>query len=226
MNRTNWGIAGILLASSAAFAQTAIHEIRAELSAPFGTAQGRLIAAGDQLLFIDEQQPSGSFVIPRSNLQGITSDGNILTVQTRQPVRDRSGERTRLTFRIPNESDIRNAVSWYGSAGGTSARQGGGSAPSGDVKTFEARHDKRFGGSSGRLVVSANEIAYEALDDANDSRRWQYRDIKEIRLKGPYKLEIRPFAGDRYTLELQGQGMGTEDYKQLADRVAQARAVR
>ena len=77
--------------------------------------------------------------------------------------------------------------------------------------------------SRGRLMVTADMVAYESIDNVQSSRRWQFKDIKEIKLKNPYEIEIEPFVGDRYTLKLEGKGMDSGDFKTIVDRITAAR---
>ncbi len=58
------------------------------------------------------------------------------------------------------------------------------------------------------------------------SRRWQLKDIKEIKLKNPYEIEIDPFIGGKYTLRLDGKGMDNSEFKTIVDRVTAARVAR
>ncbi len=40
-----------------AFCQVGIHVYPAELSVPFGTAAGKLVAVGDMMVFVDDEKP-------------------------------------------------------------------------------------------------------------------------------------------------------------------------
>ncbi|HEX4945132.1 MAG TPA: hypothetical protein VFZ34_00530, partial [Blastocatellia bacterium] len=94
-------------------------------------------------------------------------------------------------------------------------------------KVYQARQ-KRFplGSTDGKLVISDNEIAFESLNDIKRSQRWSYQDIKEIKQESTYLIEIVPFRGDKYKLELQGEGMSSAQFKALTDRIAAARTTK
>ena len=61
------------------------------------------------------------------------------------------------------------------------------------------------------------------MSQVDDSRQWNFSDIKEVKHEGPYKLTIVPFTGDKYTFSLAGQGMSSDDYQTLVERVTAAR---
>src|SRR5215204_648008 len=95
----------LLFGSSVLGAQTKVEVKKAELSVPFGTVNGTAVLVGDYMVFIDEQQVQSSFAIARSEIQKITSEGRGVNIETRQPIRDRSGERTQFTVRL-SEGDL------------------------------------------------------------------------------------------------------------------------
>src|SRR5690348_3274890 len=62
-----------------------------QLAVPFGTVDGQLVISGQNLMFIDGQQPSGSFVVPRNNVRNVTAQAGDLTFDLMNPVQDRGG---------------------------------------------------------------------------------------------------------------------------------------
>jgi hypothetical protein len=209
-----------------ATAQPQVQEFRAELSAGFSSVQGRVILAGDRLIFIDETQPETSFYTDRADVQDISAaqDGGV-TIQLARAIRDRGGERTRLTLRFPSQEQLALLRNWMERSPPASRSRTADAANVNEL-TYSAKHDKFMGGSSGRLILKPDRILYEALDDAKDSREWLLADIREIKLSNPYELRITPFAGDSYKLTLQGKGMAPEHFSRLQDGVAMARSRR
>ena len=55
--------------ASLLFAQTTAQVQKADLAIPFGTVSGKIIMAGDHLVFIDEERPGQSFVVARSEVE-------------------------------------------------------------------------------------------------------------------------------------------------------------
>ena len=86
--------------ASLLFAQTTAQIQKAELAIPFGTVSGKIIMAGDHLVFIDEERPGQSFVVARSEVEELAIQDGTASLELRRPVQDRSGERSRLSFRL------------------------------------------------------------------------------------------------------------------------------
>jgi hypothetical protein len=225
----------LLCAGSVLLAQTPVQVQKVELSIPFGTVSGRLITVGDYLIFLDEDRPDASWAVTRNQIQNVAADSDMITVDTRQPVRDRSGERSRMVFRV-REGDTAPLTRWFNMAPTTTGDESrlNQTATPGPTTTdnqagqliYEAEHDHFIGSCHGRLLIAQTVVAYESVDKIEDSRQWQLKDIKEIRQKNPYELEIIPFRGDKYNLKLLGKGMDTGTYKALVDRITAARVSR
>ena len=209
-------------------AQPPVKEMRAELAAGFDPIKGRLITAGDTIIFMDDAQPQFSFFAVRSQVEQVSvGQGQSVSVQFKQPIRDRDGERIRVELRMATE-DREILKEWFERENSSEAAA---AAPYSSQKTdsfptYSVRRDKLIGGDDGRLIVKQDRLAFEAgRPDA--SREWLFSDIRELKQTGPYRLEIRPFSGEKYTFELQGGGgMATEDYRRIADNIARAKARR
>jgi hypothetical protein len=205
-----------------------------ELAVPFGTVPGKLLLLGNHMVFLDEQQPETSIVVPKGVIERVTADGAAIAVQTKEPVRARSGELRVLNFRLSTGGDPAVVTNWFGSGAGKSAQAAPGSpAPAAAVvtaatetATYQARHDHRIGSCKGRLLFTADQVSYESVDSVSHSRRWEYRSIKETSLPNPYELELKPFSGGTYKFFLDGSGMDPAAYKILVDRVVAARTKR
>ena len=220
-NKMLWLAVALFCVSSTALAQTNVEVKKVELSVPFGTVYGKVALVGDFLVFVDDEQTATSFAIARNQIQNISSDGGMVTIETKQPVRDRSGERSRFSLRLV-EGDLVTLINWSQLTPGAGTTSG-----NGEQLSFPAQHTQRFGRNSrGRLIVTNELIAYESTDRVDSSRRWQLRDIKEIKLKNPYEVEINPFIGGKYTLRLSGKGMDNSEFKTIVDRVTAARVAR
>ena len=249
LKRITLSVALCALSGVIGFAQTPVKVQKAELSINFGIAKGELISAGDLLVFVDQEMADGSFSIEKSNIAGWTEADGVITVSTTKPVKDRSGERNRFAFRLVEGSSAAFA-SWYReapkgmmaasaattatdataaapitkSAEAAAATAAGVTKPEFKEKSFPAKQ-KRFpvGSSEGRLLIQEKQMAFEANGDTKRSRIWELKDIKALKQTGPYYLEIEPFIGDTYKVELLGEGMTPSEFKALQDRVANAR---
>lgn len=221
-------------------AQAPVKVQRAELSIPFGVVKGKLIAAGDLMVFVDEENTDASFTIEKASIKGWNEQEGVITIDTSKPIKDRSGERNRLAFRLVDGNGAALAAWYKNSASGMSTAMTSGeskaagvtaptpaSADMSGTKVYQATQ-KRFpvGSTDGKLLISETEIAFESLNDIKRSQRWSYRDIKEIKQVSTYIIEIAPFRGDKYKLELQGEGMSSSQFKTLTDRIASSRVAK
>ena len=203
-----------------------------QLAVPFGEVDGQLVINGSYLMFVDSQQPAASFVIPRDQVSNLTAAGASMTLDLVRPVQDRGGATNRLVFRLTYPETGQAYTQWFHQTGGSStgeANRTPESAPPASAPgtlSFQVKHNHRIGSDMGSLVISPNQIAYESVTSVNDSRQWNYSDIKEIHQDGPYKLKIVPFSGDDYNFELLGQSLPPDQYHTIVDRVAKARLSR
>lgn len=214
--------AGMLLTAGMALGQSV--EVRqAELAVPFGTAAGKVVLVADRIVFVDEERLDASFAIARGDIKSFEEDGGTLTVTTRTPVRDRTGERSVVRLRVADATPL---MRWYRTAGtGTMAASPAPAtrAADTDANSFQARHDHRIGNCMGRLIITDDKLIFESIDNISDSRQWVYADIKEIEQDGPYKLQIEPFVGNTYNLELIGKGLDSRQYRMLVEKITTAR---
>ena len=210
------------------FAQTPVsnRSVAVEHAVPFGTVPGKLLVLDNYLVFFDEQQPESSFVMAKAAVEGVTAEGATISVRMRESLRNRTGEVRNLSFRVLPGGDPAPVAAWFGS--GSSGPSVAAMSKPGAVEsgTYQATHDHRIGRCTGRLIVGPEFLSYESIDDVNHSRRWEYKSIKETKHPNPYSIEIKPFEGSNYELKLEGSGMDPAAFKQLVDRITNARTRR
>jgi len=205
-------------------AQSVTHAQKAQLAIPFGQVEGNLLTTGEVLLFVDSEQPAGSFAARRGEIESVALENDILTLATKEPFRDRSGSRNRFVFKLADPAAGDGLVAWFkaGPADGAQAAD----AKAGDEKTwaYNAKHTHfPFGECSGKLVFSKNRFSYESVENAGHSRQWNVRDLKEIKRDNPYEIDVRPFDGNDYKFKLMQKGMSSDEYRTLVDFVTAAR---
>lgn len=210
-----------LLASPAA-AQSALQVHDAELAVPFGSAKGLLVLAGDQIVFISPDNPDMSLTIGRAEVKSADRTGEVVTISTHGTLRDKSGARSTFRFRLAEPAGL---MGWYekAPAAPSAAAAPPAAAPQDALASYQVKHDHRIGSCQGRLILMPDRLAFESIDDINDSRQWMLEDIKEVKQNGIYKLKVEPFLGDTFNFELVGKGMDSGEFRRLVDRIAQAR---
>jgi hypothetical protein len=228
------GVAALVLTAliaPSAFAQSPVKVQKAELAVPFGVAKGRLVTAGEMLIFIDEEMQDASFVVEKASVKNITEQDGVITIETARPIKDRSGERSRLSIRLL-EGNGAMLTAWQkdaamsgltNGAAKTDAAAGSSTMDKAGTRVIQARQKRfPFGSTDGRLVITDKMVAFES-GDLKRSRQWEYKDIREIKQQSPYLLEVIPYRGDSYNLELQGESLTSSDFRVLQDRVAASR---
>jgi hypothetical protein len=204
-------------------AQTTRQAYPVEMALPFGVSAGKLVPNNEYLIFIDDQEPEASFVISRSNVQSIEEQGGLLSIQVHQAVRDRSGERTRLSFRTQT-SGVGSALNAWSRMASPAMSGSSGAERQAQGMSYQAEHNHRLGGCNGQLMITDDRIIFESITDLDHSRQWAMKDVRELRRHSPYRLEIKPFTGGDYTIRLLGNGMDNEDYNRLVRSITAARA--
>ena len=200
-----------------------------QLAVPFGTVNGQLVISGQNLMFINGQDPSGSFVVPRGDIRNASVQNGDLTFDLTRPVRDPGGSTSRLVFRAANPDGAQQFTRWFhetqpatGEANRVTEPPAGANAQQ-PLMSFQVKHDHFIGSDSGRLMVTPTQVVYESVTNVDNSRQWNLSDIKEVHRDGPYKLKLVPFSGDDYSFELMGQGMTSDQYQMLVERITSAR---
>ncbi|MCC6291568.1 MAG: hypothetical protein IT164_02870 [Bryobacterales bacterium] len=217
------------LSATVLCAQSNVRVFSAELSAPFGAVPGKVVVHDAMLTFVDSEKPESSFTVDKANVQSITRVNDSLVVQLKKAVKDRVGESNRLSLRlsVPSESTV--VEQWLEKGVATAAPAAAAAddaATGGERWSYPARRSKRIGGTDGTLIITPGRVIFESLDKVEDTRRWEMQEIKELKRKNPYQLEIIPFRGEKYSLKLSGSGMETQQYRELVDRITKARSAR
>lgn len=90
--------------------------------------------------------------------------------------------------------------------------------------TIQAQHNHRLRGSCvGQLTILEDRVSFESVGDVDHSRQWFFADIREVKQDGIYKIEVTPFLGNNYDLELSGRGLNSQEFGNLVDSIAAAR---
>ena len=215
-------VLSILACAAAAFAQEAVQAVDAERSVPFGVAVGQLVQTGDQLLFVDQDDPAKTFAISRSNVADTRMVDGVLTVQTREAV---VGSTTH-TFRVSDVMSI--DVDGWARSGPSPAMTATSESRPEDVDSFrlelDVEEERSFAGDeTGKLLITHDEVRYTSVTDAERSFTWEYQDIKEFIRKNQNKVKIKAFTGKDYTFTLVGEGITSGQYREIVDRLAKAR---
>lgn len=197
---------------------------RATLWSPNGTAQGKLVIRGDQMTFIDDNNPDMSFIVPKSDVRAARWEGGRLTVNVAHPYTSSLGaDREDVIFVMPDQTSAGSVISWVGVpvAGFTGEADRVVVAPS-NLQITDVRFDVNNGDQKGKLMLQNDELVFESLSDAKHSRHWKYTDVRELSKNGK-EIKIQPYHGDKYEFQFHNKAMLETAYNLLSDKVVAAR---
>ena len=218
-----------VLASGSALAQGELNVYRGSLVAAQAVT-GRVAVLPDSIVFIDDEKPEASFFATRAMISAITPDAESVTIQLNKEVKDRAGSTTRIIIRLTAASEATAIQRWYAAAPAAAAKGGkpgmAAASTTPATLTFRAQKKKMLRGKTdGKLIIDDARIIFESTDVASDSRRWELKEIKELKNKNPYELEIKPFRGETYELQLT-DAMDQAQFREIVDRVTKSRTER
>ncbi|MDZ7640115.1 MAG: hypothetical protein U5J83_18000 [Bryobacterales bacterium] len=121
-------VAALLLVIPAP-ANTDVVMFPAELSVSFEAVQGRVVLAGDQVLFWSDSATYPSFYFHKAIVGRSGIANNVLTVETQEPIRIQDGSRSRFDFRMTGTADASSIERWFAQPAGVMA------GPSGSTST-------------------------------------------------------------------------------------------
>jgi hypothetical protein len=103
------------------------------------------------------------------------------------------------------------------------------SLPVGEVRHVITREsedvffDVRYDDDYGKLIVTEEGIHFEDVSDVDESRSWNYSQIKGLERKGDDEIEVKPHSGDSFKFRVESPGMVDTVYRTLADRLVASR---
>jgi len=221
-----------LILFSAAFccnkaqAQTTLNVCHAQVFFADTNAVGKVVTSGNALVFIDDQpisgwlspQPVGTsegFSIDKSNVTDVNLQPGTISIYTRRMVRYRTKAEKHITFRFISGNC--NAIAeWLKARSPKSPSVPGKKQIPPLIFPAKLRRSMRPD-ISGDLIIAENMITFG--NRRGSTYRWDFRDIKDIRLISPRVLEIAPFAGSKFTFDLLGRSIYPQEFGALRARI-------
>ncbi|PYV86488.1 MAG: hypothetical protein DMG05_19525 [Acidobacteria bacterium] len=180
MKKSLFTIVLLLGTTSLLRAQTTASMQQADLAIPFGTVSGKIIVAGEHLVFVDEEKPELSFVIAKNEVENFSIQDRTASLELSRPIQDRSGERSRLNFRLAN-GDTTALKRWFGAAA---------MAPVAAAPSLSVRNKWQSSPAKQRLIaVPTDTIVQLKLNQGLSSRTAQRGDIFTARVTAPVVVD-------------------------------------
>jgi hypothetical protein len=201
---------------------------RATLWGPNGTVPGKLVIRGDQMSFIDDNNPDMSFIIPKTDVRAARWEGGRLTIDLAHPYASSIGaNRSDLVFVMPDQTSAGSVITWMGvpvsgySAGAESEANRTATPPS-TLNITDVRFDVKNGDQRGKLMLQPDQLVFESLTDARHSRSWKYSDIREL-THNDHEIKVKGRHGDDYEFQIKNRAMLDTAYNLISDKVIAAR---
>jgi hypothetical protein len=197
---------------------------RAKLWGPNGSADGKLVIRGDQMTFIDDNNPDASFIIPKTDVRRATWAGGRLTIGLARPYASSlGGNQSDLVLVMPDQTSAGGVINWIGvPVEGFAGEADRSAMPPNSLQVTDVRFDVKNGDQRGKLMLQGGELVFESLTDAKHSRHWKYSDIRSLEKDGD-KLEVKPFHGDKYEFKFHNKAMLDTAYNLISDEVVVGR---
>lgn len=198
---------------------------KATVWGPGGNAQGKLVIRGEQLTFVDDNNPDMSFIIPKRDVRSAKWEGGKLSIALANPYSSSVGNgRSDLVFLMPDQTSAGSVINWVGVpvAGFTGEADRTTTPSASNVQITDIRFDVHNGDQQGKLMFQDNELVFESLSDARHSRHWKYADIREL-THNDHEIKVQPYHGDKYEFQFKNRAMLDTAYNLISDRVVEAR---
>ena len=215
------------LAATTAWAADQMLASRVQVNGPMGTDTGHLVLTNNQLVFVDDSNPNGTFAVPRTDISNLSLNENsgMLTIALSQPVTNDLGQQSDVVLRVFGSQGPDQIASWVGlpvNAIGEASRMMP-TAPGPEPIPSQMSFAAKCHGDNGRLVVNRYGITWEDLNDTDDSRSWTYPQIREVKREdGNTAVEIKTYDGNSYRFHVNGPFLTDTAYNAMADRIANA----
>jgi hypothetical protein len=195
--------------------QLTVHKV--QLTGPSGSVNGKVVGVGDYLIFVDDDQPAKSFLIPRGEIREARNGNGTVVVQMARPVTDRFGSRSNLEMRIVDPA-----------TGAVLSKMLGVPVERGRTETvysLDVRHDhKGHGGCDGKLIADDTNLRFESVTEASHSRTWNYNALEKFDSERDHALlHVRPVSGEGYDFNVRNGATAGAMYKLVADKIIVAR---
>ena len=135
------------------------------VNTPSGVISGKVVGTGDNLVFVDDNDPQKSFTLNRGRIRNYTTEKGEILVELERPAFDQPG--TQSNVRITPVERSRSVTTY----------------------STDVRHDhKGKGECNGKLLADDTMLRFESVSEANHSRTWNYNDLQSFQEEKDHSL--------------------------------------
>jgi hypothetical protein len=208
-------LAALCLSFTALADQLTVHKV--QLTGPSGSINGKVVGLGDHLIFVDDDSPDKSFVIPRGEIRMARNTAETVLVEMSRPVTDRFGTRSNLEIRFIDPGAAGVVTKWIG----VPVERGR------TVVTYslDVRHDhKGEGGCNGKLIADENRLRFESVTEASHSRTWNYNALSSFEAeKDNALMKVSTRNGETYHFNIANGATAGEMHRLVSEKIVAAR---
>jgi len=162
------------------------------VNTPSGTISGKVVGTGENLVFMDDNDPSKSFTLSRGKIRNYRTENGAILVEMERPATDQTGTVSNLRITVVDETNQATLTRWIGMP---VERSRTATSHSTDVQ-----HDhKGKGQCTGTLIADDHKLRFESVSDASHSRTWDYNDLETFDKEEDYALlKVVAKNGEKY----------------------------
>lgn len=213
-----------------------IHKVT--ITGPSGSFTGKLMASGDELIFVDDNNPEASFKIPKSDITTAANQSGTVRIDMSKPL---AGYGKTVSIVLPDADSAGKVVTFVAPAGKdthvkvettrttTHTTVTGEASRLPTTYLFDVSHKHAEDSScKGKLVVDGDRMSFESLTEPSHSHTWNYNQVQKFSWMKQYgQIIVEPSEGGKHDFKvLGGHKMDDAAYKIIGDRIAAARMSR
>lgn len=167
-----------------------IHKVT--VNTPSGTITGKVVGTGDNLVFVDDNDPQKSFTLSRGKITNYKTEDGAILVEMERPASDQTGTQSNVRITVVDAANATAITKWIGMPVERSRTV--------TTHSTDVRHDhKGQGHCTGKLLADDTSLRFESVSEANHSRTWNYNDIQSFEKEKDHALlKVTAKNGEKY----------------------------
>ncbi|HYP07993.1 MAG TPA: hypothetical protein VER03_17310, partial [Bryobacteraceae bacterium] len=208
---------GALALAVTAYGDEQITIQKVTVNTPSGTITGKVVGSGDQLVFVDDADPSKSFTLSRGSMKNYTNENGTIVVHMLRPEADASGTVSNVRITVIDQKNQAALTQWFAMPQERSRTV--------TTYTSDVKHDHLGKGEcNGKLIADDTSLRFESISEANHSRSWNYNDLQKFdKEKDHSLLKVVGKNGEKYDFKTVNGKTAGGLYDLVSQKIVSAR---
>jgi hypothetical protein len=213
----NFSLFAVLLITFALTAQEQITIQKVTVNTPSGVISGKVVGTGDNLVFVDDNDPSKSFTLRRGQVRDYRTEDGAILVEMERPTTDEAGTTSNVKITVVDEANQTALTRWF-------------TMPVERSRTVtrystDVKHDhKGKGECTGKLIADETSLRFESISEADHSRNWNYNDLQSFQKEKDHALlKVTPKDGDKYDFKASNGATAAAVYNLVSQKIVDNR---